>query len=143
MMEKPSGEWRKLFEKAVTEVARDAEQQIQEIDLLGDGEKKQLIEEWNETEKDFGKLRLIPELISEQAEQTPDRIAVIAGGEVMSYGELNRRANQLGNYLRGLGVGPETRVGLCLERNLGMVAGLLGILKAGAAYLPLDPTYPS
>ena len=63
-------------------------------------------------------------------------------GERLSYGELNRRANQLGHYLRKQGVGPEVRVGICVERSLEMVVGMLGILKAGGAYVPLDPEYP-
>ena len=133
----------RLYEKVVAEVVRDAEQRIQEIDLLSDGEKRQIIEEWNGTGKDFGKLQLLQDLISEQAEQTSERIAVVAEDRALSYGELNRRANQLGDYLQGLGVGPEVRVGLCMERSLEMVVGLLGVLKAGAAYLPLDPSYPS
>src|SRR5262249_21652369 len=110
----------RLYEKAVAEVVRDAGRPIQEIELLSDGEKRQLIEEWNRTERDVGDPRLLHELISEQAWLTPERIAVVAEGLVMSYGELNQRASRLGNYLQGLGVGPEVRVGLCLERSLEM-----------------------
>ena len=75
-------------------------------------------------------------------ERQPEAIAVGCGGEQLSFGELNRRANQLAHYLRAQGVGPEVVVGLCLERSVEMVVGLLGILKAGGAYLPLDPNYP-
>src|SRR4029079_5093646 len=70
------------------------------------------------------------------------QIALIGEDQQVSYGELNRRANQLGNYLRRLGVGPEVVVGLCLERSVEMVVALMGTLKAGGAYLPLDPGYP-
>ena len=70
------------------------------------------------------------------------RVAVVYEGEQISYRELNRRANQLGAYLRRMGVGPEVLVGVCLERGLEMMVGLLGVLKAGGAYLPLDPKYP-
>ena len=70
-------------------------------------------------------------------------MAVIYEGGQLSYGELDRRSNQLAHHLRGLGVGPEVVVGLCVERSLEMVVGLLGILKAGGAYLPLDPGYPA
>ena len=86
--------------------------------------------------------RCVHELFAEQAERTPERIALICEEQQVSYGELNRRANQLGHYLQGLGVGPEVVVGLCLERSVEMVVGLLGVLKAGGAYLPLDPEYP-
>ena len=75
-------------------------------------------------------------------ERTPDAIAVVFETEQLTYGELNRRANQLAHHLRALGVGPEIVVAICLERSLEMVVGLLGILKAGGAYLPLDPAYP-
>jgi non-ribosomal peptide synthetase component F len=77
-----------------------------------------------------------------QAEQTPDTIAVVFEDEQLTYGELNRRTNQLAHYLRTLGVGPEVLVGICLDRSLEMVVGLLGILKAGGAYVPLDTAYP-
>ena len=78
-----------------------------------------------------------------QAARTPDAVAVIAGERRLSYGELEARSNQLAHHLRGLGVGPETVVGLCAERSPALLVGLLGILKAGGAYLPLDPSYPA
>src|SRR6266851_4138899 len=81
-------------------------------------------------------------LFERQAKQTPGQVAVVYEGRELSYEELNRRANQVGHYLRGLGVGAEERVGICVERSLEMVVGLLGILKAGGAYVPLDPEYP-
>src|SRR4029077_4668245 len=77
-----------------------------------------------------------------QAAQTPDAIAVAYEEETLTYRELNRRANQLAHYLRGLGVKPDERVALCAERSLEMLVGILGILKAGGASLPLDPAYP-
>jgi amino acid adenylation domain-containing protein len=84
----------------------------------------------------------IHELFSDQATRTPDAVAAMSGNLELTYGELNRRANQLAHYLRNLGVGPEVVVGLCVERSPEMIVGLLGILKAGGAYLPLDPAYP-
>ena len=75
-------------------------------------------------------------------ERTPDAIAVQFEGQQLTYRELNSRANQLAHYLQGLGVGPEKLAGICVERSLEMVIGLLGILKAGGAYVPLDSTYP-
>src|SRR5262249_43306725 len=84
----------------------------------------------------------LPGLFAAQVASTPDAIATVFDTQSLTYGELDRRANQLAYHLRGLGVGPETIVGLCVERSLEMVIGLIGILKAGGAYLPLDPNYP-
>lgn len=85
----------------------------------------------------------VHELFRSQARLTPDAIAVVSAEGTLTYGELDRRSGVLATYLRGLGVGPETLVGLCVERSLEMVVGLLGILKAGGAYVPLDPDYPA
>lgn len=87
--------------------------------------------------------KCLHELFEEQAERTPDAVALVFEGQQLTYRELNERANWLGHHLRGLGVGPEVLVGLCLERSLELVVGILGILKAGGAYVPLDPAYPS
>lgn len=84
----------------------------------------------------------ISELFSEQVELAPDAVAIVCGGQELTYRELDRRANQLGAYLRRMGVRPEVRVGLCLERSSEMIIGILGILKAGGVYVPLDPTFP-
>jgi amino acid adenylation domain-containing protein len=89
--------------------------------------------------KDF----LVPDLVGAQAVATPDAPAVAANGEILTYGELDRRANQLAHHLRALGVGPNVLVGLCIERSAALVVGALGILKAGGAYVPLDPSYPA
>ena len=85
---------------------------------------------------------LIHELFEAQARRTPDALALVFGDHQLSYFQLNRRANQVAHHLQKLGVGPETLVGLCVERSLEMIVGLLGVLKAGGAYLPLDPKYP-
>src|SRR5205807_1492845 len=84
----------------------------------------------------------LEEMFEAQVERTPDATAVSFGDESLTYRELNCRANQLGHYLRVLGVGPEVLVGICVERSLEMVVGLLAIIKSGGAYLPLDPSYP-
>ena len=97
---------------------------------------------WNQTAHPVAATTL-PELFAAQARRTPDAIAVIFEDRALRYAELEAHANQLAHHLRARGVGPETVVGLLLERSPEMVTGLLGILKAGAAYLPLDPSYPA
>jgi amino acid adenylation domain-containing protein/non-ribosomal peptide synthase protein (TIGR01720 family) len=102
----------------------------------------QLLEQWNATHREYADEICVPQLFEARAAEQPEAVALICEGEQVSYGELNRRSNQLAHYLRELGVGPEVVVGLCMDRSVEMVVGLLGILKAGGAYLPLDPTYP-
>src|SRR5262249_48616888 len=85
----------------------------------------------------------LPVLFEAPVARTPDGIALVCGDEVLTYAALNERANRLAHYLIRLGVGPECLVGLCLERSAELVVALLAVLKAGAAYLPLDPDYPS
>ncbi|RKG93765.1 type I polyketide synthase [Corallococcus terminator] len=115
---------------------------IQEVSLLSEEEQRQLLLEWNDTAVDFPREQCVHELFEAQVERTPDAVALIFGQEQLTYTQLNVRANQLAHRLRGLGVGPETLVALCLERSIDMMVGLMGILKAGGAYVPLDPTYP-
>src|SRR6185369_390300 len=86
---------------------------------------------------------LIHELFEEQVRRTPDAIALVHGEESLTYAELNRRANKLARHLRSLGVGPDARVGISLDRGPRMLVSMLGVLKAGGAYVPLDPAYPA
>src|SRR5262249_32705839 len=123
-------------------VMEDSERQIAEMSLLSDREREQIVMEWNQTRISYPQDRCIHELFREQAERTPEQIALVCDGRRLSYRELNRRANQLGPYLQGLGVGPEAQVGLCLERSVEMIVAMMGVLKAGGAYLPLDPESP-
>src|SRR5207247_2494221 len=104
---------------------------------------RQQLEVWNATQQDYPQVACVPQLVAMQATATPEAVAVVAGDQVLNYRELNRRANQLAHFLQTLGVGPNVLVGCCIERSLDMVVGLLGILKAGGTYVPLDPTYPS
>jgi amino acid adenylation domain-containing protein len=113
------------------------------LNLLSESEKKQLIEEWNDTYADYSREVCLHQLIENQVERTPDAIAIVYEEQSLTYGELNSRANQLAHQLRKLGVGPEEVVAVLMERSLEMVISLLAILKAGGAYLPLDPTYPA
>src|SRR5437773_8228958 len=98
--------------------------------------------EWNQTVAEYSTDRCIHEIFETVAERTPDALAVACGDDRISYRELNRRANQLAWALRERGVGPESFVGVCMARSIEMVVGLLAVLKAGGAYIPLDPTYP-
>ena len=102
-----------------------------------------MLEEWNETCVDYPSDQATSRLFEGQAIQHPEAPAVICGSENISYGELNRRANQLARYLLDLGVEPDSFVGIFLERTIDMVVSLLGVMKSGAAYLPLDPIFPS
>ena len=115
---------------------------MSELPLLTDGERRQLLVEWNDTAADYPRDQCIHQLFETQAARTPEAVAVVFEDRQLTYAELNARANQLAHYLRELGVGPEVLVGICVERSLEMVVGLLGILKAGGAYVPLDPDYP-
>ncbi|RPI05054.1 MAG: non-ribosomal peptide synthetase, partial [Zetaproteobacteria bacterium] len=112
------------------------------LPLLTAAERHQLLVAWNATATAYPRDCRVHELFEAQVARTPEAVAVVWADQTLSYGELNRRANQLAHHLQHLGVGPETLVGLCLERSPELVVGLLGILKAGGAYVPLDPTYP-
>src|SRR6266581_6603915 len=104
---------------------------------------QQQLAAWNATRQDYPQDTCIPQLIAERAATTPDAIALAMSDKVLSYWELNQRANELAHDLQAFGVGPNVLVGLCIERSLDMVVGLLGILKAGGAYVPVDPSYPA
>ncbi|MDM8557980.1 amino acid adenylation domain-containing protein [Candidatus Parabeggiatoa sp. HSG14] len=110
--------------------------------LLSDKEQQKLLIEWNNTATDYPKERCIHQLFEAQVARTPDAIAVEFEGQSLSYAALNQKANQLAHYLQSVAVKPDTIVGICIERSIEMMIGLLGILKAGGACLPLDPTYP-
>jgi amino acid adenylation domain-containing protein len=122
-------------------VAAHPEQRLSQLPLLGEQERKQLLVEWNATEAP-GQVACLHELFEEQARRTPDAVAVSFEGTQLSYQQLDRYANQLAHYLRERGVGPDVMVGLCLDRGVELIVGILGILKAGGAWLPLDPAHP-
>ena len=115
---------------------------INALPMLAPEERQQLLQGWRQTSIERPQ-QCMHHLFEAQVERTPQAPALIAGGETISYGELNRRANQLAHHLRDLGVGPEKMVGLSVLPSPDMLVGLLGILKAGGAYLPLDPNYPA
>jgi acyl-CoA synthetase (AMP-forming)/AMP-acid ligase II len=130
------------FQTLLEGIIANPEQHLADLPLLAAAERQQLLVEWNNTSTDYPQDTRLHELFEAQAERTPDTVAVVCNAQQLTYSALNRRANQLANSLRALGVGPEVCVGLCVERSLEMVVGLLGILKAGGAYVPLDPVYP-
>ena len=112
---------------------------IGRLPMLSGAERATMLSLWNATAHAVARAATLPELFAAQAARTPDAVAVVFEERRLSYAELEAHANQLAHQLRGLGVGPETVVGLCVERSPEMVIGLIGILKAGGAYLPLDP----
>ncbi|HEX6913580.1 MAG TPA: amino acid adenylation domain-containing protein, partial [Longimicrobium sp.] len=113
------------------------------LDVLPREERRTMVEAWNRTETPYPADACIHELFEAQVERTPHAVAVVFEDSALSYGELNRRANRLAHHLRTRGVGPDTRVGLCVERGLDMMVAILGALKAGGTYVPLDPAYPA
>jgi amino acid adenylation domain-containing protein len=123
-------------------VIAEPSSKINDLPLWDDEERKQVLQTWNATARPYPKNYCIHQMFEEQVMRTPDTIALVFGDQQLSYGELDIRANQLANWLIGLGVVPETLVGVCLERSPDLVVALLGILKAGGAYVPLDPSYP-
>ncbi|NEO77192.1 non-ribosomal peptide synthetase [Moorena sp. SIO4G3] len=118
------------------------EKPINKLSLMTEVELNQILVEWNNTKTDYPADKCIHQLFEAQVEKTPDAVAVIFENQQLTYAQLNTRANQLAHYLQQQGVKPEVLVGICVDRSMEMVVGLLGILKAGAAYVPLDPTYP-
>ncbi|HZX27798.1 MAG TPA: amino acid adenylation domain-containing protein, partial [Telluria sp.] len=146
---------RSLFERSSAErIARqfqcllramlaDATLPISRLPLLDADDRHRLLVEFNASTADFAQDVLIQELFEERVAAQPEATAVIAETGPVTYAELNRRANRLAHHLRALGVKPDDRVGLCVERSLDMIVGMLGILKSGGGYVPLDPAYPA
>jgi amino acid adenylation domain-containing protein len=130
------------FERVLQAVAEDEESRLSELPLLSEAEKQELLYDWNETEE-FESAGTLVVKFEREVERSPEAVAVTFENEAVSYRELNRRSNQLAHHLRSLGVGPEVRVGLLLERSVGMIVGILGVLKAGGAYLPLEVAAPA
>jgi len=137
------GRMARHFERLLEGVAADPDRRLSALPLLGEEERRRLLVEFNDTRAEFPEGLSLHRLFEEQAARTPEAAAVVAGGAVITYGELDARANRLARHLRSLGVGAESVVGVLLERSAEMVVALLGVLKAGGAYLPLDSTYPA
>jgi len=130
--------WMNLLEGA----ASNPDLLVSQLPLLSQQEKHQLTVQWNDTEADYPRDESIPQQFAAQCERTPDVVAVRERDQQLTFRQLDELSNGLAQYLRNLGAGPGTTVALCVERSTDMVAGLLAILKTGAAYVPLDPSYP-
>ena len=137
-IERMRGHFLTLLESAIA----NPEQPVWALPLLTAEEARQILIDWNATAAPYPDDTCIHRLFEEQAERTPDAVAVVCGDSSLTYHELNAQANQLAHYLTKAGVGPESLVGICLERSPEMMAAILGTLKAGGAYLPLDPALP-
>ena len=137
-IERLTGNFITLLEALVV----NPQQPIFQLPLLTEVEAKELLKDWNATEKAYPFHQCIHHLFEEQAARTPAAVAVVFEGQELTYQELNIQANQLAHYLQSLGVNSEVLVGIYLERSLLVIVGLLAVLKAGGAYIPLDPDYP-
>src|SRR5271169_663062 len=131
------GHWRILLEAACEDPAR----KIGDLPLLTQAERQEILIEWNDTAKPHTPV-LVHRLFEAQAAKTPHAVALTCGTSQLSYADLNEKTDNLARLLRGIGVGPDVAVAICLERSLEMIVAVLGTLKAGGAYVPLDPTYP-
>ncbi len=129
--------------RVLAAIAESPDVRLSEIELPGEAERHQLLVEWNDTEVSAEPPALLHAAFEARAAADPDAVALVYRETRVTYGELDARASRLAAVLRGLGVGPEARVGLCSARTPEMVVGVLGILKAGGAYVPLDPAYPA
>lgn len=132
------------FEQLMAAVLAAPDRPVAKLTLLTEAERRRQLIEWNGTAMvAYPQERTIHELFEAQATRQPDAVALCAGDRSLTYGELNAKANQVAHRLRRLGVGPDVPVGLCVERSTDMVVAVLGILKVGGAYTPIDPTYPA
>jgi amino acid adenylation domain-containing protein len=130
------------FQALAQSVALNPQTPIEQLNLLSAAERQRLLREWNATDVAYPS-QTVMALFAAQAARTPEAIALRYADQQLSYAELNERANQLARQLRSLGVGPDVPVALCMERSLELVVGVLGVLKAGGVYVPLDPSHPA
>ncbi|HEY0513394.1 MAG TPA: amino acid adenylation domain-containing protein, partial [Thermoanaerobaculia bacterium] len=122
--------------------AAQPEARVSELPLLSPAERDELLVEWNDTAREYPGSALVHELFAAQAQRRPEALAVVSGDRRLTYGELESRSNRLAHHLRSLGVGPDVVVGICMERTLERVVGIVATLKAGGAYASFDPAYP-
>lgn len=137
------------FVQVLEGIVANPRERIDQLELLTEKEKRQLLIVWNQTEQDYPSDKTLHELFVEQVNKTPDGIAVVCDDQQLTYAELNQRSNQLARYIQkayqqqtGQTLEPDSLIGLCVERSLEMIISILAILKAGGAYVPIDPNYP-
>jgi amino acid adenylation domain-containing protein len=130
------------FRALLNGIIANVDQQISQLPMLTEKEMHQLLVEWNGTDTDYPKGSCIYELFQSCAEKYPGEDAVIFGHQRLVYSQLNQNANRLAHLLQRIGVGSETLVGICMENSLTLITGVIGILKTGGAYIPMDPAYP-
>jgi amino acid adenylation domain-containing protein len=130
------------LENLLSSIVAEPSRPVSALELLSPAERQQILVDWNDSHAPFNREACAHHLFEAQAGRTPDAVAVVYGEEHLTYAELNAHANRLAHHLRELGVGPEALVGLCAERSLDLMIGILAILKAGGAFVPLDPSYP-
>jgi amino acid adenylation domain-containing protein len=135
--------WLEHFETLLRGIVSNPEQPIAKLPLMTEEELNQILVQWNRTEAAYPSDRSIQEVFEAQAKQFAKKTALVFGTQEMSYAEMNSKANQLAHHLRRLGVQPETRIGICVDRSIELIVGLLAILKAGGCYVPLDPDHPN
>ncbi|QHG87430.1 non-ribosomal peptide synthetase [Xanthomonas cucurbitae] len=140
-LERWIGHWRQVLQAMVAAGADD--QPVERLPLLGEAERRQVVLEWNATAVDYPRDACVHALFEAQAARTPAAVAVVHGESSLTYEQLNAQANRLAHYLREVGVGPDDRVAICVQRDVRMVVALLAVLKSGGAYVPLDPAYPA
>ncbi|MGZ0700663.1 amino acid adenylation domain-containing protein [Pseudomonas piscis] len=131
------------LQRVLHAMVADDQTRLEQVPLLDQAQRRQLLEGFNATARDYPLEQTLHGLFEAQVLRSPEALAVQAGEQRLSYRQLNQQANQLAGHLLQLGVGPDQRVAICVERGLEMVVGLLAILKAGGAYVPIDPTYPA
>ncbi|MFB5676043.1 amino acid adenylation domain-containing protein [Paenibacillus terreus] len=129
------------YQNALAGIAYHSHEVADQFSLLPDRELHE-IAQWNQTSRHFPETHLIHELFEQQAERTPDQMALIYKEHRLTYRQCNEEANRIAHYLRKQNIGPDVKVGICLERSVEMVTALLGILKAGGAYVPIHPLHP-
>ena len=135
--------WLGSYAKVLRGIAADTNQDVKVLDILEASERNLVIDEWNRTAVDFGPFETVYRSIERRAAQTPHRVAVVCEGVEWTYQQLNEQSNRIARHLRRTGIREGSLVGVCLERSHQMVVAVLGVLKAGAAYLPLDPSHPA
>ncbi|WP_236587727.1 non-ribosomal peptide synthetase [Tumebacillus amylolyticus] len=135
----------KLLESAgelLTSIVETPESDLLGLPMLSSFEQERLLRSLNDTQVDYGPEECVHTMFERQAERTPNAIALVFEGQTMTYRELNERANQVAHYLSRSGIGPDVRVGVCMDRSLEMLVAIYGVLKTGGVYVPIDPYHP-